>query len=132
MGLVLLIESHRLMRGAIISLLAQNGREVVEEAADPIEGVQKILWQTPNVIVLDSTLPDINGFWFSRLLRVLAPQSRIVLLVDDGTSNDLETARSNGADACVNKTLLTQELPQVLAQWKQTEDSDAFAGWSLA
>ncbi len=132
MGLVLLIEGHRLMRSAIVSLLAQNGREVVEEAVDPIEGVQKIIWHPPNVIVLDTTWHDVNGFWLSRLLRALAPQSRIILLVDDGTSNDLEAARSSGADACIDKTLLTQELPRVLARWKQSEDSDGFASWSLA
>lgn len=121
---VLLIEGHRQMRSALKSLLAQSGLEVIEAAADPIEGVRRIMRQRPSVMIVDTVWPEINGIWLSRFLRELAPQSRIVLLVDDCWFDDPEAARSSGADAFVAKHLLTKELPPVLAQWNDVEDLD--------
>ena len=132
MGHVLLIEGHRLMRSAIIGLLAQSGHQVIEEAADPLEGVRRILWQPPRVMIVDTVWPEIKGIWLSRFLRELAPQSKIVLLVDDSLCDDPEAARSSGADAFVAKEMLSKELTPILAQWNDGEDGDELSKWSMA
>jgi DNA-binding NarL/FixJ family response regulator len=132
MGSVLLIEGHPLMRSALKNLVAQTGREVVEEAADPLEGMRRIMWQSPSVIVLDCVWPEINGLWLSRFLRQLAPASKIVLLVDGSWSQHPEAASSSGADALIPKDNLSTELPLILARWNDAEDTDKLSEWSMA
>lgn len=129
---VLLIEGHRQMRSAITSLLMQGGHPVIEQAVDPLEGVRRILWQRPSVMIVDTVWPEIKGIWLSRFLRELAPQSKIVLLVDDSWCNDPETERSSGADAFVAKQMLMKQLPPILAQWNDGEDGDELSQWSMA
>ena len=117
---VLLIERHQMMRNAMRDLLAQNGREQVEEAADPIDGVHKIIANTPGIIILDTTWPEVNGLWLTRLLRELVPHGKIVLLLDDSRADYLEAARASGADACITKSMLANELMPILEAWKKT------------
>jgi DNA-binding NarL/FixJ family response regulator len=120
------------LRSALKQLLVQSGRDEIAEAADPIEGIRQIIWLRPNVIIFDTTWPQVNGLWLSRMLRELAPESKIVLLVDDSHLDYQEAARLSGADACVAKSLLAQELALVLAQWKPSEDPERSTEWSMA
>ncbi len=115
---VLLIEGHRMMRSALKDLLTQSGFDSVDEAIDPIEAVGKAMRICPHIIVLDTTWPEIKGVYLSRILRLVSPQSKIVLLVDNSWKDDQEITRSSDADAWVAKTVLTKELPQILDTWK--------------
>lgn len=120
------------MRGALKSLLAQSGHKIIEEAADPLEGIRRVMWRPPTVMVVDTVWPEIKGIWLSRFLRELAPQSKIVLLVDNSWRDDPEAERSSGADAFVAKEMLVKELPPILARWNDGEDGDELSKWSMA
>ena len=118
MGNMLLIEGHRLIRGALENLLAHNGGMQMTEATDPIDGIQQAVSQLPDVIILDTAWTEINGFWLARLLHKLSPLSKIVLLLDDNHPVYQEAARANGADAFVAKQMLTTELLPTLERFE--------------
>ncbi len=122
MGYVLLVEGHKLLRDALSGLLEQNGYLGVQEAADPLDGVRRILSRTPRIMVVDTIWPELQGTWLCRLLRALAPNSRIVLLVDDSWQECAEIAWSSGADALVARDRVTSELPPILARWGPGEE----------
>ncbi len=122
MGYVLLLEGHKFLRSALSALLEQSGYYGVQEAADPLDGVRRILSRAPHIMVVDTIWPDIKGPWLCRFLRELAPHSRIVLLVDDGWQDSPEIAGSSGADAFVARERVGKELPPILAQWTPGAD----------
>ncbi len=132
MAEILLIEGHRLMRSALRDLVTQSGCESVAEAFDPAEAVHQTRRQSPQIIILDSNWQEFGGLYLSRILRELAPESKILLLVDDSRLADAETARSSGADAFVAKNALTQELPPILRQWRARAEPDEPLQWSMA
>lgn len=115
------------MRHAVKDLLMHNGFGCILEANDPIRAVGQIRQLTPSTIILDTTWREVNGLWFARLLRELAPQSKIILLLDDSRPEYEDAARSSGADAYIPKNALTNELARILNQWKPCEcpDKDA-------
>ena len=111
---VLLIEYHLLLRNALKDLLARNGFRTVLEAANPIDAVKQIRRGAPGIIVLDTLVPELEGFYLSQILRALAPQSKIVLLIENGEAEYRQAAQASGADAFVDKAVLANELPRVL------------------
>lgn len=125
MGYVLLIEGHKLLRNALSGLLEQNSYFGVQEAADPLDGVRRILARAPRIMIVDTIWPEIQGTWLCRLLRALAPYSRIVLLVDESWQECPEIAWSSGADALVPRDRVSKELPPILAQWGPGENDGA-------
>ncbi len=116
---VLLIECHELLRRALQDLLARSGFSSICEAADPIAAVRQTIRQAPHIIVLDTTVREMEGFYLSQMLRALAPQSKIVLLLEKIDADYQAAARSSGADAIVAKSALAQELPPLLTHWQQ-------------
>jgi DNA-binding NarL/FixJ family response regulator len=118
-GHIILIEGHSQMRNAVKDLLLQDGMDSIVEFSDPILAIGHLRQQNaPAVIILDATWAEINGFWFARLLRKLAPQSKILLLLDDSRADYQEAARDSGADACIAKSALAQNLMPTLLLWK--------------
>ncbi len=120
---VLLIECHELLRSALQGLLARSGFNSIGEAADPIAAVRQTIQQAPQIIVLDTTVREMEGFYLGRMLRALAPQSKIVLLLDNVDADYQAAARSSGADAMICKSALALELPELLSHWQQQATS---------
>jgi DNA-binding response OmpR family regulator len=112
---VLVIESHRLMRDALTSLLEAQGVQRLDVASDPLAAVQMIMDQPPQLILLDANAAwtDIQGMLFSRILREVAPQACIVMLVDDSSLYG-EIKSSSHADLIISKEQLVLQLPAVL------------------
>jgi CheY-like chemotaxis protein len=69
---VLLVEDSERFRRYISSMLRKNTRlQVIAEVSDGLEAVQKAVERKPNLILLDLTLPTINGIEIARQVRQL-------------------------------------------------------------
>jgi two-component system chemotaxis response regulator CheY len=66
---VLAIDDDYYMRKVIRSLLQANGIRTYYEAPDGVSGLEAIITLTPDVVILDWDLPDINGAEFMRIVR---------------------------------------------------------------
>lgn len=78
---VLLADDHPIVRDGIRNLLADSmGIEVVGEAEDGAEAYQKVLDLTPDVLLLDMELPEINGVDLTRKLVEEGVAVRILAL----------------------------------------------------
>ena len=119
MNRILLIEGHSLMRSAVKDLLPREGMDSIIEISDPIRAAGQVKEFAPSVIILDGTWAEVNGLWLTRLLRELAPQSKILLLLDDSRQDYQDAARTSGADACIDKSTLAQDLVPTLSRWNQ-------------
>lgn len=78
---VLLADDHTIVRQGLASLLSASGEvEVVAEAGDGQEAVDKALATKPDVVVLDLSMPRLSGLEAARRIRKALPGTRVLVL----------------------------------------------------
>jgi DNA-binding NarL/FixJ family response regulator len=94
---ILLVDDHPLTRSALAALLQQNGFEVVAEAADGEEAIEAAGELHPDVVLLDLSMPGLDGLSALPRLREAAPGCEVVVLTASGTEDNLLAAIRGGA-----------------------------------
>jgi DNA-binding NarL/FixJ family response regulator len=94
---VLLADDHPLTREALAGLLEANGFDVVAQASDGEEAIQRAAALEPELVVLDLTMPGMDGLTALPLLREAAPGSSVVVLTAAEDDANLLTAIRLGA-----------------------------------
>ncbi len=93
-------------------LLAADPRwEVCGEALNGRDAIEKVVDLEPDVVILDLTMPVLNGFEAAKAIREVAPRAKIVFFSIHDTPT---TARVVGADAFVAKSSAARDLPATL------------------
>jgi DNA-binding NarL/FixJ family response regulator len=94
---ILLVDDHPLTRSALAGLLTQHGFEVVGEAEDGGEAVDRAAELAPDLILLDLSMPGVDGLTALPRLREAAPNCEVVVLTASGTEENLLGAIRGGA-----------------------------------
>lgn len=94
---VLVVDDHPLTREALASLLAQHDFDVVGQASDGEEALALASRLSPDLVLLDLTMPGMDGLTALPRLRDLAPESEVVVLTASGTEENLLAAIRGGA-----------------------------------
>ena len=94
---ILVVDDHPLTRDALASLLAQGGFDVVGQAADGAEALQLAHDLQPDLVLLDLSMPGLDGLAALPRLRAAAPACEVVVLTASGTEEDLLAAIRGGA-----------------------------------
>lgn len=112
---VLLVDDHALFRQGLASLLSsQDGIEVVGQAANGQEALEKAIEVVPDLILMDITMPVLNGLEATKRIKEQLPHTRIVMLTVSEDDQDLFDAVRNGAEGYLLKTLRAEELFELL------------------
>ncbi len=78
---ILIADDHELVRRGVRGLLqAQRGWTVVGEAVTGREAVEKARTLKPDVVIIDISLPELDGLQATRQIREAAPNSKVVIL----------------------------------------------------
>jgi len=102
-------------RQYICSILqTQPKLHVVAEIADGLEAVQKAQELQPDLILLDSGLPRLNGIQAARRIREVAPQSKIIFVCLESSLDFVQEAFSAGASGYVVKVDAGSELAEAV------------------
>lgn len=108
---VLVADDHPLFRRGVVSVLAAEDRlEVVGEAADGREAVEKAQELAPDVVLMDLMMPHIGGLEATSALRSLVPQANILVLTVSEKEADLFAAIKAGAKGYLLKHSDPEEL----------------------
>lgn len=108
---VLVVDDHTLLRRGIIDILAkEESLEVVGEAADGLEAIEKAKELTPDVILMDLNMPRCNGLDAIQAIRVEIPEVNILVLTISETESDLVAAMKFGATGYLLKKAEPDEL----------------------
>lgn len=108
---VLVVDDFRAFRQWVRSKLeTQQNFKVAGEAGNALEGIQKAQKLTPDLIVLDIGLPDINGIEAARELCRLVPSAKVLFLSGHADQDMVKVALSNGAKGYVLKSEAAREL----------------------
>jgi DNA-binding NarL/FixJ family response regulator len=94
---ILLVDDHPLTRSALAGLLTQHGFKVVGEAADGEEAISRAGDLHPDLILLDLSMPGLDGLSALPRLREAAPSCEVVVLTASGTEENLLGAIRGGA-----------------------------------
>jgi len=108
---ILIVDDFKDWRHQVHSLL--RGRpewQVIAEASDGLEAVQKAQDLMPEIILLDVGLPNMNGIEAARQIRRLSPNSKIVFLSQNCDVDIVRAALGTGASGYVRKIDAGREL----------------------
>src|SRR5215475_5493530 len=101
---VLLADDHAIMREGLHALLgATPGITVIAEVANGREALRRCEDLTPDVLVMDISMPDLNGIEAARMIREKCPTTRIVILSMHSTTEHVFRAFDAGASGYVLK-----------------------------
>ncbi len=102
---ILLVDDHKGWRRQVRLLLQERPEwQIIFEAADGSEAVQKAGELKPDLILLDIALPKLNGIEAARQIRQPSPNSKIVFLSIENSLDVVQVALSTGAQGYVHKT----------------------------
>ena len=110
MATVLLADDHQLLRQAVRRALEDAGFSVAGEAGDGEEAADLAARYQPDVVVMDVTMPVLDGIRATRRIRELAPSARVVMLTMHGEESLLADAIDAGASAFLTKDCSLQEV----------------------
>jgi DNA-binding NarL/FixJ family response regulator len=108
---ILIVDDHPLTRDALAALLVQQGFEVVGEAADGEEALSAAREHEPDVVLLDLTMPGMDGLSALPRIRDEAPACEVVVLTASDSEENLLAAIRAGASGYLLKT----ESPEQIA-----------------
>ncbi len=109
--LVLVVDDNEPFRRFVrATLSARPEFQIVSEASDGLEAVQKALELQPRLIVLDIGLPSLNGIEAARRIRQLSPNSTILFLSQESSPEIVQEALRLGALGFVTKAHAGSQL----------------------
>ncbi len=108
---ILIVDDHAIVRDGICSLLALAGdMEVVGEAANGREGLEKVGKLLPDVVLMDIAMPIMGGLEAIRRIRKEFSGIRILVLTQYDDKDHVFPAIQAGASGFVSKTAASSEL----------------------
>ena len=108
---ILVVDDHPVVRHGLRTLLGGHPEwEIVDEAADGIEAVDKANRLKPDVVVLDITMPNMSGLEAWRLLANQAADSEVLMVTQHDSPHMLREALEAGARGYVVKSNASRDL----------------------
>ncbi len=108
---ILVVDDHPIVRQGLKTLLeGQSGWEVVGEASDGLEALDKADSLQPDVVVLDVTMPKMHGLEACRLLRQKTPGPEILFVTQHDSPHMMREALDAGARGYVVKSNAARDL----------------------
>jgi DNA-binding NarL/FixJ family response regulator len=112
---ILLADDHVTVRQGLKMLIeSQEDMTVVSEASDGSAAVEQARTLRPDVVVMDISMPGMNGLVATRTLKEIQPDAVIVILTRHGDDAYLQELLQAGADGYVLKQSAASELLQAI------------------
>lgn len=108
---ILVVDDHPVVRHGLRTLLGGHPRwEIVDEAADGLEAIDKAGRLKPDVVVLDITMPNMSGLEACRRIRKTTPASEILIVTQHDSPHMMREALEAGARGYVVKSNAARDL----------------------
>jgi DNA-binding NarL/FixJ family response regulator len=114
---VLIADDHRLFAEALEAILAADDRiELVGLAGDGEEAVRLAVEQRPDVILMDISMPLMDGIEAAKAIKADDGEVSILMLTGSNDRTDVDRARQAGAAGYVTKDRIAAELVEAILQ----------------
>ncbi|MGH9332988.1 MAG: response regulator [Vicinamibacteria bacterium] len=120
----MIADDHELVRRGLSSLLSSRpGWEIIGEAKDGVEAVEMAKELRPDLILLDITMPRLNGLDAARAIREVEPEIPILILSQHAPREMSAKALEAGAQGYVSKSEVAVELFAAMEAIVHTESN---------
>ena len=116
MAKILIVDDSRTSRKMLRSILESNGHEILDEAVNGQDGVQKFQALRPDVITLDITMPIVDGVEALKMIKALDTNAKVVMVTAAGQKNKMIDCIKAGANEFLTKPFDQQEILDVIAK----------------
>jgi DNA-binding NarL/FixJ family response regulator len=114
---VLIADDQRMFAEALEALLATEKRiSVVGHARDGKEAVRLVRELRPEVVLMDISMPVMDGFEATRRIRKQNAKARVLMLTGSNSRTDVDLARKAGAAGYVTKDRIAAELIEAIVE----------------
>ena len=112
---ILLVDDHAVVRMGLTAIInLQADLKVCGEAENGETAVRLAAELKPDVVVMDFSLPGMDGAEATAAVLKASPSSKVLILTSFGTSSDLARAMAAGAVGAVTKNLSNDELSSAI------------------
>jgi DNA-binding NarL/FixJ family response regulator len=111
---VLLADDHRMLREGLRRSLTDEGFDVVGEADNGEEAVRLVAELTPDVILMDVSMPEMDGVEATRRIRASGTDSKVLMLTMHADKDVLADAIRAGASGYLVKDCSTEEVAEAI------------------
>lgn len=112
---IIISDDHQLFRDGIANLLASSPEiEIVAQAENGLEAIEKAKNFKPDVVIMDLTLPIINGVEATRILHKELPKTRVLVLSMHAEKNYIKEALEAGASGYLFKDCTYDQLIEAI------------------
>jgi two-component system response regulator NreC len=108
---IVIAEDHTILRAGLRALLSgQNGLEVIGEAGDGREAIRKVDTLQPDLLLIDLSMPKLNGIDAIREIKSQHPEIKIIVLTVHKSEEYISAALQAGANGYMLKDASQNEL----------------------
>jgi len=111
---LLLVDDHKLLRQGLRRAVEEAGFDVVGEAGDGEEAVRLAVELQPDLVLMDVTMPVLDGIEATRRLRQSTPEAKVVMLTMHGEEETVARALRAGAVAYLLKDCTSEQVADTL------------------
>lgn len=111
---LMLADDHRMLREGLRRSMAEQGFDMVGEARDGAEAVELARVLQPDVILMDVTMPELDGVEATRRIRSSLPGVKVVMLTMHADQDVLASAIRAGASGYLVKDCSTEEIAEAV------------------
>lgn len=103
MARILIVDDSKTSRKILRNILEEAGHEVVEEAVDGQDGIDKYKQYNPEIVTLDITMPVLDGLEALKGIREFDKNAKVIMVTAAGQQNKMVEAIKLGAAEFVTK-----------------------------
>jgi DNA-binding NarL/FixJ family response regulator len=112
---VLIADDHTLFAEALEAILSSDERiDVVGRAKNGEEAVELTLTLRPDVVLMDISMPVLDGIAATERIRSSTPEASVLVLTGSDAPSDVDAARRAGATGYVTKDRIAAELVEAI------------------
>lgn len=112
---LLIVDDHEIFRRGLRALLEPSSEwQICGEAVDGLDAIEQCKSLSPDIVVLDVSMPRLNGLEAARAIKKEKPDSRIVIITQHDSPQIRSAALEAGAQAFVTKSAVGSELVTAL------------------
>jgi DNA-binding NarL/FixJ family response regulator len=107
---VLVVDDYAPFSLTVRSILEGSRFQVIGEAADGSDAIEQAKKLQPDIVLLDLSLPKVNGIQAAGQIRTLSPRSKILMLSQDCSSDLVQAAFDEGVLGYLHKSRIQSRL----------------------
>ncbi len=114
MAKILMVDDSKTSRKILREILEENGHEVIGEAINGQDGIDKYAKLRPDVTTMDITMPEMDGLEALRQIREIDPEAKVIMVTAAGQKNKMVEAVKYGAAEFLAKPFDASQIVDIL------------------